>query len=121
MYFVDELILKYRLNKSSSYIRDSSFGNSNYKLSPNHLMVIFLLLKKGRNHFEEKDLYFSELIQRYKNIVERDNAICFRFLLRTYLWANTKHSIESRVIDEMDKANSTDGCFELLRYSVTDF
>lgn len=59
MYFVDEIIIKHRINKSSAYLKDFTVISSNYKIKPHYFLVIYLLLRKGRVCFEEKDLYFS--------------------------------------------------------------
>lgn len=46
MYFVDGLLIKHRINKLTSVLRDISLSSSKYRIKPHHLLVIFLLLQR---------------------------------------------------------------------------
>lgn len=70
MFFVDELLLKHRINKSTSYLREISFVTARYKLKPQNLLVVFFLLQKEKNVFEERSLFFYELIERFNSLIE---------------------------------------------------
>jgi len=52
MFFVDEILLRHRINKSSSYLKDYGFFFDKCKIKPQYLLVIYLLLKKGRAYFD---------------------------------------------------------------------
>jgi hypothetical protein len=121
MFFVDELLLKHRINKSTSYLKEFTFLTPKYKLKPQHLLVVFLLLQKERTLFEERNLFFYELVERFNSLIENENEIFFRFLFRLFLFAYSKNSIENKVITLLQKANPKDGFFELQRYSTLDF
>lgn len=69
MFFVDELILKHRINKSTSYLRELSFATSRYRLKPQNLLVIYLLLQRDRVYFEERTLFFTELIEKFYSLI----------------------------------------------------
>jgi len=52
MFFVDEILLRHRINKSTTYLKDFTFLSDKCKVKPHYLLVICLLLKKGRVYFE---------------------------------------------------------------------
>ena len=54
-------------------------------------------------------------------MIEAEIEVFFRFLFRTYLFAYSKSSAETRVIDRLEGANEKDGVFDVERYSIMDF
>ena len=51
MFFVDELILKHRINKSSNYLKETSIFTSHKKIKPHYILAVYLLLNEGRSMF----------------------------------------------------------------------
>ena len=58
MFFVDELILKHRINKSSNYLKETSIFSSHKKIKPHFILAVYLLLYEGKGMFEEKNMFF---------------------------------------------------------------
>lgn len=70
MFFVDELLLKHRINRSTSYLRELTSITARYKLKPQNLLAVYLLLQRDRVLFEERSLYFYELVERFYSLIE---------------------------------------------------